>query len=114
MAFNAEKQAARRLLAAIEDGRLSTLDTFLLIEDADPALVHFIFAWLRAWYPPGHPAAEGVLGRLGDVVSRYPKAAALAAEGRRDPIVAWFDDAYSYRDFRSDEFVDLVVEKLEG
>ncbi len=114
MAFEFEKQAASRLLHAIEDGRLSTSDTFHLVDEADPALVHFIFAWLRAWYPPSHPASEAVLGRLGALVMRYPKAARLAKEGQGDAIVAWFEDAYDYRGFRAAEFIDLIVEKLEG
>ncbi len=114
MAFELEKGAARRMVASIEDGRLSVSATLRLFEGADPALVHFILAWLRAWYPPSHPAAEGVLGRLGTLLEKYPQVARLAREGRGDPIVAWFEDAYGYRDFRADAFVDLIVEKLEG
>jgi hypothetical protein len=114
LAFSHEKQAARYLISAIEDGKLSTAQASRAFEDADPALVHFVFAWLRAWYPPSHPAADAVLGRLGQLVSQHPAAARLAKEGQQDAIVAWFEDAYSYRDLRADEFVDLIVEKLEG
>ena len=114
MAFELEKAAARRLLGALEDGTLGTTDTFRLVEEADPTLVYFVFAWLRAWYPPSHPASDGVLGRLGELCSRYPKAARIAKEGQGDAIVAWFEDAYGYRDLRAAEFVELVVEKLEG
>jgi len=114
MAFETEKQAARRLLSAFEDGRVNTSDTFAMVEDADPTLVHFIFAWLRAWYPPSHPAAEGVLGRMGELLSRYPKAAQIAREGARDSLVEWFEDAYGYRELRSAEFIELIVDKLEG
>lgn len=114
MAFDHEKRTARRLLSALEDGRLGATDTWHMISDADPALVHFIFAWLRAWYPASHPAADAVLGRIAEVCTRYPKAARIAKEGAGDPIVAWFEDEYGYRDFRPDEFISLVVEKLEG
>ncbi len=114
MSFDQEKRTARRILAAIEDGKLNATDTYHLIGQADPALVHFVFAWIRAWYPSSHPAADGVLGRLAELCTRYPKAARLAKEGESDPIVAWFEDEYSYRDLRANEFVEVVVEKLEG
>lgn len=84
------------------------------MEEADPTLVYFIFTWLRAWYPPSHPAADAVLGRLGELCSLHPEAARRAKEGQKDALVEWFEDAYSYRDFRGAEFIDLVVEKLEG
>ena len=114
MSFDFEKRSARRLLAAIEDGVLGTADTFHLIGEADPTLVHFIFEWIRAWYPASHPAADAVLGRLGEVCTRYPKAVQIAKSGGSDPLVAWFLDEYRYRDLRADEFIDLIVEKLEG
>jgi len=114
MAFNMEKAAARRLLGALEDAKLGTSDTFRLVEKADPALVYFVFTWLRARYPSSHPASDGVLGCMGELCSRYPKAARMAQDGKEDPIVEWFEDAYNYRDFQAAEFIDLVVEKLEG
>ena len=114
MSFKQEKREARRLLAAIEDGRLNATDTAHLVNDADPALVHFVFAWIRARYPSSHPAADGVLGRLTELCERFPKAARLAKEGESDSVVAWFEEEHDYRDFRADEFIDLIVEKLEG
>ena len=114
MAFNTEKAAARRLLQALEDGTLGASDTFHLVAAADPTLVYFVFAWLRAWYPASHPASDAVLGRIGELCSRYPKAARMAQDGKSDPLVEWFEDDYGYRDFRGAEFIDLVVEKLEG
>jgi len=114
MAFNTEKAAAQRLLGALEDGTLGATDTFHLVEEADPTLVYFVFAWLRAQYPPSHPASDAVLGRLGELCSRYPKAARMAKDGQEDALVEWFEEAYGYRDFRAAEFIDLVVEKLEG
>ncbi|MFT6396470.1 MAG: hypothetical protein ACJAYU_001213 [Bradymonadia bacterium] len=114
MAFDEEKRAARSLLAAIEDGTTSTSDTYYQLKDADPTLVYFIFTWIRATYPPSHPAAGGVLGRLGDLCTKYPDAARIAASGKADSVVDWFEDAYEYREYGSAEFVDLIVEKLEG
>ncbi len=113
MAFSIEKAEAQRLLGALEDAKLGTSDTFRLVEKADPALVYFVFTWLRARYPSSHPASDAVLGRMGELCSRYPKAARMAQDGKEDPIVEWFEDAYNYRDFRAVAFIDLVVEKLE-
>ncbi len=114
MAFDHEKRVARRLLGALEDGTLNATDTFHIVGSADPTLIHFIFAWLRAWYPASHPAADAVLGRLGTLCTRYPKAARMAKEGAADALVEWFEESYSYRDLRAAEFIDLIVEKLEG
>ena len=114
MAFEHEKRSARRLLGAIEDGTLDTPNTWYLISEADPTLVYFIFCWIRAWYPAHHPAADGVLGRLTELLTRYPKAAQLAKEGAADSLVGWFEDEHEYRDLRADEFIALIVEKLEG
>lgn len=114
MAFHIEKAAARRLLQALEDGTLGAADTFHLVAKADPTLVYFVFAWLRAWYPSNHPASDAVLGRIAELCSRYPKAVRMSQDGGNDPLVEWFEDAYRYRDLRAAEFIDLVVEKLEG
>ena len=114
MSFSMEKAAAKRLLGALEDAKLGASDTFRLVEKADPTLIYFVFTWLRARYPSNHPASDAVLGRMGELCSRYPKAARMAQEGKEDSLVEWFEDAYGYRDFRADEFIDLVVEKLEG
>ena len=114
MAFLQEKQEAHRILSGIEDGNLKVAETFYLIEDADPTLVYFIFAWIRAWYPSSHPAADGVLGRLSELCTQFPKAARMAKEGESDSLVKWFEDEYSYRDLRADAFIDVIVDKLEG
>lgn len=114
MAFDEEKRVARRLLAAIEDGSTSTSDAYYQLKDADPTLVYFVFTWIRANYPPNHPAAAGVLGRLAELCQKYPDAPRIAASGKDDPIVEWFEDAYEYREYRASEFVELIVEKLEG
>lgn len=114
MSFAPEKRAAHRILSALDQGPLDATHTIANIRDADPTLIYFLFTWLRATYPPSHPASDGVLGRLGELVSRYPEAVRIAKKGASDPIVQWFEDAYSYRDFLADDFVDLIVEKLEG
>ena len=114
MAHEYEKRTARRILEGIEDAKLNTDQTWDLIRDADPTLVFFLFAWLRAHYPSSHSASDGVLGRLGALATDHPKVATMAKAGETDSVVAWFQEAHSYRDFQSREFIDLVVDKLEG
>lgn len=113
MSFEHEKRQALRLLQGIENGTLATREAAGLLREADPALVYFIVTWLRAHYGRNHPAGEGVLGRLIELTTD-PAIQAHIAEGKADPIAPWFEEAYGYRDFGADEFVDLVIEKLEG
>ncbi len=84
-----------------------------LIDQADSALVYFVFTWLRSRYV-NHPAAEGVIGRLVELTNGYSSVKTQMREGKSDAIVAWFEEEHSYRDFGATEFVDLVIEKLEG
>ncbi len=114
MAFDNEKCTARSLLGEIEDGTLDASDTYDILENEDPTLVYLVFRWIRANYPHSHPAADAVIGRLADLCSTFPAAAKKAAKGKNDPIVDWFEDAFEYRDYRANEFIDLIVEKLEG
>lgn len=114
MSFEHEKRVAGSILSAIEDAGTSPAQTFDLIRDADPALVHFIFGWLRAHYPSTHPSGDGVLTRLAALCTEHPQAARMARVGESDSIVGWFEDGHSYRDFAASDFIDLVVEKLEG
>jgi hypothetical protein len=114
MAFEHEKRQAMRMLEAVENGSMSGSQAYGLLRDADPTLVYFIFTWLRANYHPGHPAAEGVLGRIVKLCSEHPALTQQIKTGQADSIVTWFEDAHDYREFRSAAFVDLVVEKLEG
>lgn len=114
MSFEHEKQVARSILSAIEDAGVSPGQTFDLMREADPTLIYFLFAWLRAHYPSSHPSGDGVLGRLTALCTEHPKAARMARAGESDSIVGWFEDGHSYRDFDSREFIELVVDKLEG
>jgi hypothetical protein len=38
----------------------------------------------------------------------------MARTGGDDPIVTWFEDTYEYRDVDRDEFISMIVDKLEG
>lgn len=114
MAFEHEKRQALRILDGIEQGSMSAADSFGIIDDADPTLVYFIFTWLRSHYPPSHPASEAVIGRLVDICDRYPAVTQQVKAGEADLVVAWFEETHSYRDLEAREFVEIVVEKLEG
>jgi hypothetical protein len=114
MAFEHEQRAALRILHALEGGTMSTSATYGLVDDADPTLVYLIFTWIRAHYPSSHPAADAVLGRLAELCSAHPGVTTKVREGQADPIVEWFEDTYNYRELQAEEFIALVIEKLEG
>ena len=112
--YDHEKRIAAHLLQILEDGTLPPEDAAPRLEEADPALVYLIFAWLRAHYGGDHPAGEGVLGRVIAVCKHSRKVAAMAKQGEADPIVAWFEETYTYDELDRRAFIDEVVEKLEG
>jgi hypothetical protein len=114
MAFDHETRQAVYLLSVVENGTLSIADIRQRYEDADPALVYLLFAWLRARYHPGHSASEGVLGRIVGLCSASPKVTRMAKAGEKDAISQWFEETHEYRDFDRDAFVGLIIEKLEG
>ncbi len=114
MTFEREQREALHLLEGIENGTLQTVEAGSLIDEADPALVYLIFTWLRTRYGGDHPAAEGVIGRLVELTGSYSSVNAKMSEGKSDPIVIWFEDEHTYRDFGARDFIALVVEKLEG
>lgn len=114
MAFEQEQREALHLLQGIENGTLPTSDASHLIDEADPALVYLIFTWLRSRYGADHPAAEGVVGRLVELTSGHGSTKAKMREGKSDPIVTWFEEEHSYKEFNANEFIALVIEKLEG
>ncbi len=113
MAFEHEKRQATRMLEGIENGSLKVWQSRDLLQEADPTLAYFVFTWLRAHYPPSHPAAEGVLGRLAEICAD-PAIPRRIKAGGADPLVEWFEEAYAYRDLDRAAFIDLIVDKLEG
>lgn len=88
-------------------------ESYNLLEEADPTLVYFIFKWLRKRYRD-HPAAQGVLGRLAEITNTHRSLTRKAKAGEEDPVVGWFESAHSYKDLDATEFIDIIVEKLEG
>jgi hypothetical protein len=114
MAFEHEKRIAARTLRVLEDGELEIADLRPLYEEADPVLVHAYFTWLRNRYHPGHPAAEGVLGRIARLCQASPAVAKAARDGATDPIIEWLEETWDYRDLDRDTLVSMLVDKLEG
>jgi len=114
MAFEYEQQQALRILEGIELGTMGTAESYGLLRDADPTLVYFILTWLRERYRPGQPAAEAITGRVVEICRAHPDVTQQFKNGQSDPVVSWFEDAYTYRDLDARGFIALVVEKLEG
>ena len=112
MAYEQQQRAALRILEGIEEGMMSAADSFALVEAADPALIYLIFTWLRKRYAD-HANADAVIGRL-LAISDRGKVPALMKEGQADPVSRWFEETHSYKDLGSKEFIELIVDKLEG
>lgn len=112
MAFEQEQRAALRILEGIEEGTMSAQDSLALVEDADPALVYLIVTWLRKRYAD-HANSDAVIGRL-VAISDKPAVKELMKEGKEDPVIEWFEDSYKYKDLEKAEFIELIIEKLEG
>ncbi len=113
MAYERQTAAALRILQGLEEGTMSTADSFALIEDADPALIYLIFTWIRRHYAD-NPNADAVIGRLLAVADKYPSVTAKMKEGQADPLVEWFEDEYQYRELGNREFIELIIDKLES
>ena len=112
MALEQEQRAALRILEGIEEGTMNAAESFALVEDADPALIYLIFTWLRKRYSD-HVNADAVIGRLVAVSGRGSVAKRMK-EGQADPVVQWFEESYSYRELESKDFIELIIDKLEG
>lgn len=112
MAYEQQQRAALRIIEGVEEGQMSAGDLLSLVEETDPALVYLLFTWLRKRYAD-HPNADAVIGRL-VAISDRGAVPALVKAGREDPVVEWFEDGYGYRDLDAQQFVELIVDKLES
>lgn len=113
MSFERANAEAMHLLSGIENGTMTAAQSYDLVTDADPALVYLVFTWIRRRYAD-NPNADAVIGRLVAVTERGPIPAQKMKEGQKDPVVAWFEEEYAYRDLGAKEFIELVVDKLES
>lgn len=91
---------------------MSANELFSLVDDADPALLYLIVTWLRKHYAD-HVNADAIGGRLVELSSKASIAVKMK-EGQADPVVQWFEENYSYRKLEKPEFIELIIEKLEG
>ena len=109
------KRDSNRFLNSIEEGDLPTADAFNLLRKFDPLLAYFLLYYLREKHHVTD-TSSGPGERLLSLVSTYPDAGKLAKRPGNDPLVDWFEDSYSVREFfgRRDAFVDVIVDKLEG
>lgn len=112
MSLEQHQREALRILEGIEEGSMSATDSVALVEDADPALIYLIFTWLRKRYAD-HDNSDAVIGRLVTISSRGSVAKKMK-EGQADPVAQWFEENYSYRTLEAKEFIELIIEKLEG
>ena len=113
MCFEEEKKSALRILEGIELGTMTADESHDLLVNEDPVLIYFMFKWLRKRYRD-HIAAQLVLGRVNEIRNTYRSITRKAKEGEDDPVVAWFESTYAYKDLEGPEFIDIVVDKLEG
>ena len=111
-----EGRDAKRLLSGLENGTVTASDGAFIVESIDPVLVYLIVKYLREVYPASDPAATSVLERVVDLTSQSRVFVKKSKEGEQDPISRWFESEYVFRDYRGrgDEFIDLIVDKLES
>lgn len=111
-----ERNETLRLIRGIENGNLPFNDAYQIASKLDPVLVYFAMRYLRERHPPTNPASSGVVERLVELTSTYADLVQLARKGEKDVMREWFDDTHTVREFfdREQEFVDLIVDKLEG
>lgn len=116
MDINSQIREGLRFLTGVEEGNLSSSDAYNIISSLDPVLISLSIKYLRKKYPPTRQESAGIMGRLVELSGTYPKVVQWVKDGDEDPISEWFHDTYSLKDFFSDpeEFIDLIVNKLEG
>jgi hypothetical protein len=107
---------AKRLLSGLENGTMTATDGGFIVESIDPVLVYLIVKFLREVYPASDPAATSVLERVVALTSHSRVFVKKSKEGEQDPISKWFESDYVFRDYRGrvDDFIDLIVDKLES
>ena len=116
MSATIDKGKAVRLLQGLEAGGLATADARIIAETLDPVLIHFIVKYLRESYPASNPAATAVLDRVVKLTSAYPAIVEKAKEGEQDSVSVWFEDEYSFEEFRrrGRELIEMIVDKLDS
>jgi hypothetical protein len=112
--FAAEKLEALTMLTGIVEGSAMPEELFPAFDAADPTLVYFIFKWIKKHYHRDHDDSDFVRGNLKDLTNSYRALTRKAKGGEEDPIVEWFEGSHRYSELPAEEFIDLIVDKLEG
>ena len=114
MAFEDEKLAALTILQGIVQGTMTPDESFEFLDKADPTLVYFILKYVKKHYHRDHDEFDEVRTRLTNLQTSYRSITRKAKAGEEDLVVEWFEGSHRYREMTAEEFIDLVVEKLEG
>ncbi len=115
MDVRTERDQAVRLLAGLEDGTIAAGDAASAAEQLDPVLVHAIINFLRRVYPASDPAAQSVLERVVEMMSRSRVLVRKHQEGEDDPITIWFESEFGYESFRGRgaHMIEKLSEKID-
>ena len=107
------KQRSLRFLEGLHDGRLGISDAYELLRELEPVLQYFLIRHVREASTRNPVAGEKLVelvGTYSDLSVKVPKEDEILQE--------WFDDSHGMREFSSpekfEEFVDLILDKLEG
>ncbi|MGB1013910.1 MAG: hypothetical protein ACPG4T_07245 [Nannocystaceae bacterium] len=114
MEFEAEKLQALSILKGIVEGTMTTQECFDLLDPADPTLVYFIFKYIKKHYHRDHDEFEVVRPRLKDIKNSHRSLTRKAKSGEDDPVVGWFEGSHRYSEMTPEDFVDVIIDKLEG
>ena len=109
-----EKREALAVLQGILTGEAMPEETIAALEEADPTLVYFIFKWIEKHYHRDHDDYELMKSRLSEIKNTARSLTRRAKDGEGDPVVEWFEGTYRYSELGPVDFIDLVIEKLEG
>lgn len=109
-----EKREAFTVLQGILTGEAMPEETIAALEQADPTLVYFIFKWIEKHYHRDHDDYEIMKARLSEIKNSARSLTRRAKDGEGDPVVEWFEGNYRYSELSPADFIDLVIEKLEG
>lgn len=116
MSVLGEKSEAMRLLSGLENGSMNTADAYAIAVKRDPILVYFIVRYLRETYKNDQQSGSAVLNRLIDLTGTYADIQKMIRQAEADVMVSWFNDTHDIKQFRGKpgEYIDLIVDKLEG
>ena len=114
MEFEAEKLEALTILLGIVTGTMDTQECFELLDPADPTLVYFILKYIKKHWHRDHDDYDIVRARLKDLKNSYRSLTRKAKTGEEDPVVEWFEGTHRYDELSPEDFVDIIIEKLEG